>query len=141
MTELTIRRVIAASPGRLFDAWTRPDLLRQWFGPAGVSCIGAEVDLRPGGAYRIGNQLPDGAIVWIEGEFELVDSPRRLVYSWRIGDEQPSRVTVSFTAIDDGATEVVVLHERIDTIETRDGHERGWLGCLDGLERWSTIAR
>jgi uncharacterized protein YndB with AHSA1/START domain len=81
MTELTIRRVIAAQPNRLFDAWTRPDLLRQWFGPAGVRCIGAEVDLRAGGAYRIGNELPNGEIVWIEGEFELVDSPRRLVYS------------------------------------------------------------
>jgi len=106
-----------------------------------VRCIGAEVDLRAGGAYRIGNELPDGEIVWIEGEFELVDSPRRLVYSWRIADERPSRVTVSFTAIDDSTTEVVVLHEQIDTVETRDGHERGWHGCLDGLERWSTIAR
>ncbi len=136
MTELTIRRVIAARPARIFEAWTRPELLQQWWGPAGVRCISAEVDLRAGGVYRIGNQLPDGGVVWISGEFELVESPHRLVYSWRVEGEPVSRVTVSFAPIMDGATEVVIHHERIHSTTVRDDHERGWQGCLDGLERW-----
>jgi uncharacterized protein YndB with AHSA1/START domain len=136
MTELTIRRVIAARPERIFEAWTKPELLQQWWGPAGVRCISAEVDLRAGGVYRIGNQLPDGGVVWISGEFELVESPHRLVYSWRVEDEPVSRVTVSFSAIMDGATEVVIRHERIHSTAVRDDHERGWQGCLDRLERW-----
>jgi len=86
--------------------------------------------------YRIGNQLPDGGVVWISGEFELVESPHRLVYSWRVEDEPVSRVTVSFSAIMDGATEVVIRHERIHSTAVRDDHERGWQGCLDRLERW-----
>lgn len=137
MTELTIRRVIAAPPERIFDAWTQPALLQQWWGPAGVRCIAAAVDLRSGGSYRIGNQLPDGAVLWISGEFEIVESPHRLVYSWRVGDEPVSRVTVSFVAIADGSTEVVIHHERIHSSAVRDHHERGWLGCLDGLARWA----
>jgi uncharacterized protein YndB with AHSA1/START domain len=136
MTELTVRRVIAARPERIFEAWTKPELLQQWWGPAGVRCISAEVDLRAGGVYRIGNLLPDGGVVWISGEFELVESPHRLVYSWRVEDEPMSRVTVSFAAIMDGATEVVIHHERIHSTAVRDDHERGWKGCLDGLERW-----
>jgi len=135
VTELTIRRVIAAPVVRLFDAWTRPDLLQQWWGPAGVTCIAAEIDLRPGGAYRIGNQLPDGSVTWISGEFEQIEAPHRLVYSWRIDDEPVSRVTVSFAALAEG-TEVTVHHERVHSIAARDGHERGWLGCLDGLARY-----
>src|SRR5947207_2513630 len=111
MTELRIRRVIAADSERVFDAWTKPELLRQWWGPKGVRCIAAEIDLREGGAYRIGNELPDGAVVWISGEFELVDSPRRLVYSWRVGDEPASRVSVSFTALGEASTEVTIDHE------------------------------
>lgn len=137
MTELTIRRVIAATRERLFAAWTTPELLQQWWGPAGVRCIAAEIDLRPGGAYRIGNALPDGQLIWISGEFEVVEPPRRLTYSWRTGDEPPSRVTIRFTALDASSTEVVVHHERIHTRTVRDEHEHGWLGCLDGLERWA----
>jgi uncharacterized protein YndB with AHSA1/START domain len=136
MTELRIRRVIAAAPERVFAAWTQPELLRQWWGPTGVRCVGAEIDLRAGGAYRIGNQLPDGAVVWISGEFEIVESPRRLVYSWRLGDEPVSRVTVSFTAIGE-STEVTIHHERIHSEAVRDDHERGWNGCLDGLASWA----
>jgi uncharacterized protein YndB with AHSA1/START domain len=137
MTDLRIRRVISAGTERVFAAWTKPELLRQWWGPAGVRCIAAEIDLRAGGAYRIGNQLPDGAVLWISGEFEVVESPRRLVYSWRVGDEPVSRVTVSFTAIGETSTEVTIHHERIHTDAVRDDHERGWQGCLDGLEGWA----
>ena len=137
MKDLRIRRVIAARTERVFAAWTTPELLRQWWGPAGIRCIAAEIDLRAGGAYRIGNQLPDGAVLWISGEFEVVESPRRLVYSWRVGDEPMSRVTVSFTAIGETSTEVVIHHERIHSDVVRDDHERGWQGCLDGLDRWA----
>jgi len=140
MTELMIRRVIAAGRERIFDAWTKPELLQQWWGPANVRCIAAEVDLRSGGAYRIGNELPDGRVIWIEGEFEVVDSPQRLVYSWRISGEPASRVTVSFVALGDRSTEVVIHHERIGSEAVRDDHEQGWRGCLDGLERWASAA-
>jgi uncharacterized protein YndB with AHSA1/START domain len=136
VTDLRIRRVIDAEPERVFAAWTEPELLRQWWGPTGVRCIAAEIDLRAGGAYRIGNQLPDGAVVWISGEFELVERPRRLVYSWRVGTEPVSRLTVSFTAHGETATEVVIHHERIHSDAVRDDHERGWIGCLDGLAAW-----
>src|SRR5687768_11531029 len=112
MTELAIRRVIAATPERLFEAWTTPALLVQWWGPAGVRCIGAEIDLRVGGAYRIGNELPDGKVLWITGTFEVVERPHRLVYSWQIGDEPVSRVTVSFVATGE-STEVMIAHEQV----------------------------
>ncbi|MFN0247085.1 MAG: SRPBCC domain-containing protein [Kofleriaceae bacterium] len=140
MTDLRIRRVIAARPERIFHAWTKPELLLQWWGPAGVRCIVAEVDLKSGGAYRIGNELPDGTVVWISGTYELVDSPHRLVYSWRVGQEPESRVTVSFTEVAEGSTEVVIHHEQIHSTAVRDDHAFGWNGCLDGLARWVTQA-
>jgi uncharacterized protein YndB with AHSA1/START domain len=49
--------------------------------------------------YRLGNQLPDGRVLWITGAFELIERPRKLVYSWRLGDEPMSRVTVQFEPI------------------------------------------
>jgi uncharacterized protein YndB with AHSA1/START domain len=131
---LIVRRSIRASPERLFEVWTQPKHLKSWWGPASVECIDAEVDLRVGGHYRIANQFPDGKILWISGEFETVERPHRLVYTWRVGDAEAAaeRVTVTFEARGE-ETEVIVAHERIPTQTMRDMHEQGWVGCLDGL--------
>jgi uncharacterized protein YndB with AHSA1/START domain len=130
---LIVRKSIRASPERVFDAWTQPEHLKLWWGPKSVECIDAEVDLRVGGGYRIANQFPDGKILWISGEFETIERPHRLVYTWRVGLEAAAeRVTVTFEARGE-KTEVIVMHERIPTQAMRDMHEQGWVGCLDGL--------
>jgi uncharacterized protein YndB with AHSA1/START domain len=131
---LVTRRTIRASAQRLFDAWTRPEQLRAWWGPAPVTCSDAKVDLRVGGRYRIANALPDGKTLVIEGEFQLVEEPHKLVYTWCAGDEV-SRVTVRFEPRGE-MTEVIVIHEQIPSEPVRESHQGGWLGCLDGLERY-----
>jgi uncharacterized protein YndB with AHSA1/START domain len=131
---LIVRRSIRASPERIFDAWTQPQHLKLWWGPKSVECTEAEVDLCVGGRYRIANQFPDGKILWISGEFETIERPHRLVYTWCVGPAAAAaeRVTVTFEARGE-ATEVIVMHERIPTQVMRDMHEQGWVGCLDGL--------
>lgn len=138
MTEgivLVTRRTIRASAARLFEAWTQPEQLRRWWGPRPVTCSGAEVDLRVGGRYRIANALPDGKTLFIEGEFQVVEPPHRLVYTWRAGEDQSSRVTVRFESRGE-VTDVIVVHEQIPSEPMRESHEGGWNGCLDELERY-----
>jgi uncharacterized protein YndB with AHSA1/START domain len=134
---LIVRRTIRAPIERVFAAWTQPEHLQRWWGPAGMRCNAAEIDLRVGGRYRIGNEAANGDVVWIEGEFERIDPPRELVYTWRIGSEAraPERVTVRFEP-KDGGTEVVVIHERITNEQSRTAHEAGWHGCIDGLAEY-----
>lgn len=133
---LSIRRIIKASPEKVFAAWTTPALLVRWWGPKSVVCPEAEVDLRVGGAYRIANRHPDGAITWISGVFEHVQPPRELVYSWNIGmpGADGSRVRVQFLDHPQG-TEVVLEHERLQP-SVRNMHLDGWNGCLDGLQEF-----
>jgi uncharacterized protein YndB with AHSA1/START domain len=137
---LVVRRRINATPEKLFAAWTQPTLLVQWWGPQGVACPAAEIDLRVGGSYRIANQFPDGRVVWIAGTFELIEPPHRLAYTWKLESQDgPSeRVSVCFEA-QGAATEVVVTHERIPDETTRKSHERGWIGCLDSLMRYAAL--
>jgi uncharacterized protein YndB with AHSA1/START domain len=136
---LTVRRTIRAEAERLFAAWTEPGHLRNWWGPGQVRCTSAEVDLRVGGHYRIGNNMPDGKTIFIFGEFEQIERPRLLVYTWRIEPAPPGdsaeRVTVRFEP-NGSTTEVIVVHELIPDVMTRDRHEAGWLGCLGKLETW-----
>ncbi len=132
---LVVRRTVAAPAARVFSAWTRPELLVKWWGPPGVRCPTAEVDLRIGGAYRIVNQLPDGTLLEIAGQFVEIVEPHRLVYTWRLGPAVTGdRVTVLFEPKGD-ATEIVIRHEHLPSELTREEHGRGWEGCLDGLER------
>lgn len=139
---LHLRRLVPASPERVFDAWTNPDELKQWWGPKDVRCVSAEVELREGGLYRIANELPDGSVLWIAGEFKRIDKPNLLVYTWAVSTANPSsenphceQVSVHFEAHEQG-TEIVLTHERIQSTALRDQHERGWIGCLDGLEEF-----
>lgn len=130
-----MRRRVAATPERLFEAWTRAEEIRKWWGPQNVKCIAAEVDLRVGGVYRIANQFPDGTILWISGEFLTVERPHRLEYTWRVGsaDAPLERVTVQFVC--SGAyTEIIVTHAHIADEPNRSRHEQGWQGCLAGLK-------
>lgn len=132
---LTVRRRILADAADLFRAWTDPARLRAWWGPGAVRCSEAEIDLRPGGRYRIGNLMPDGKVIWITGEFEVVEPPHTLVYTWRVdpGSDADERVTVRFE--EHGVeTEVTVIHERIADASTRERHQAGWQGCLDKLQ-------
>src|SRR5258708_15087918 len=131
---LEVRRVIRATPDRIFEAWTEPAHLGEWWGPSDVACVEAQIDMRVGGRYRIGNQHAGGRIVWIVGEFEAITPNRELVYTWRLepDSQPPERVRVRFDPHADG-TEVIVLHERILHPSRRDRHREGSPGCRDGL--------
>jgi len=131
---LVVRRTIRASAERLFAAWTDPDQIRTWWGPGAITCPEAQIDLNVGGTYRIANEQPGQPLLWIVGEFERIDPPHRLVYSWRLapGTGPSERVTVRFQPRDK-ATEVIITHEKIASPADRDQHEQGWFGCLDGL--------
>lgn len=131
---LVIRRKIRATPDTLFAAWTRPEQVRQWWGPADVTCPAAEIDLTVGGRFRIANRFADGSELWITGRYQRIEPPNLLVFTWRIDGQgaRGERVTVRFAPAG-GGTDVTVTHERIPDRATRDSHVAGWEGCLDGL--------
>lgn len=140
---LVVEKRVRAPIERVFEAWTTASQLIAWWGPDDVVCIGATIDLRVGGHYRIGNQLADGQVIWISGTYEDIMPPNRLVFSWSIDQGAPSteRVTVNLQSSGDGtATQITVTHERIRDIKAREGHAVGWTGCLDGLEVWANRA-
>lgn len=133
-TELFTSRVVKADRRRVFDAWTMPELVKQWWGPPPFTCPIAQIDLRVGGCYRLANLGLDGEIIWISGEFTHVEIPVALSYTWKLSTQEgePSLLHVSFHDHPEG-TEVRIHHERFADVGARDEHALGWQGCLGKL--------
>jgi uncharacterized protein YndB with AHSA1/START domain len=132
-----IERTFAASAEDVFDAWTSPEVMRRWFHVApDWDTPEAEVDPRVGGNVRVVMRRPDGTEVGAQGEYTLIDRPRRLVMTWTF-DEDPSNeqlIELSFSE-SDGSTTVLMVNSGIATDERRGAQDEGWHGCFDQLER------
>ena len=80
--EVVLTRAFDAPRERVWDAYTKPELLRRWLsGPPGCELVGCEVDLRPGGRYRYVWRGPDGVEMGMGGVYREVARPERLVYT------------------------------------------------------------
>ncbi len=136
---LTLEREFAHPPDAVFRAWTDADALARWMGPGEVTCAGAEMDAREGGAYAFPMLTSDGTSHTVRGTIlELVPN-RRLRFTWAWDQEtggsgQLMEVTVDVEPTETGTR--LVLHQTnfIDA-EARDKHAHGWSGSLDKLER------
>ncbi|HYF42328.1 MAG TPA: SRPBCC domain-containing protein [Ramlibacter sp.] len=134
--ELRITRRYPVAPEKVWRAWTEPQALARWFGPADTGrVISAELDVREGGAYSIAFTTQDGQSHRVGGVYQEVVPPRRLVFSWawQSTPERVSRVTVELRAVPEG-TELQFLHERFFDQAARDGHARGWSGAFAKLD-------
>jgi uncharacterized protein YndB with AHSA1/START domain len=85
--EIAMTRVFNAPRGLVFDAWTRPDLLKRWLGVReGWSLALCEVDLKVGGRFRFVWRGPDGVEMGMHGVYREIVRPERLV-STEVFDE------------------------------------------------------
>jgi uncharacterized protein YndB with AHSA1/START domain len=133
-----ITRIIDAPREDVFRAWTEPDQIRQWWGPGEFTCPEAEVDLRPGGGYRLAMQPTAGDPFIVAGTYLEVEPPARLLYTWRwetgpAADGSESRVSVEFRARGD-QTELVLTHTDFPASHGPAPYEMGWEGGLDKFE-------
>jgi uncharacterized protein YndB with AHSA1/START domain len=110
LRELDIVRVFDAPRELVWAAWTDPDQIWLWWGPAGMHTPRetVELDVRPGGVFRITMvQTETGAEFPSDMRYTVVDAPQTLGFAW---DGQrgigAGRSTVTFTDLG-GKTEVV----------------------------------
>ena len=120
MNPTPLTRPFKAPAQRVYDAWTKPELFRQWWTPKsfGMSFLSCEIDARTGGSYR----LVFGHPAWEQpmaffGRYIEVTPPSRLV--WTNDEEHGAVTTVTFEE-KDGKT-LVVVHDLYPSKEALDG--------------------
>ncbi len=79
--DLVLERVIKAPRALVWQCWTTPEHLKQWFTPKPVETTHCEIDLRPGGRFNTTMRMPDGAEHASEGSYLDVVEGARLVFT------------------------------------------------------------
>ena len=97
--EVVLTRVFDAPGMLVFDALTKPELLRRWYGPNGWSLDVCDIDLRVGGAWRFVVRRPDGKAFGQRGVYREIVPGARLVNteSWEDWDPGETLVTTVLT--------------------------------------------
>jgi len=136
---LTLKRRIKAPPARVFAAWTDPEKLAAWFGPAETfaGSVRAQMDVVVGGRFKVSFRTEDGEYHEVGGLYREVVPGRRLkfTWAWHTTPERESLVTITLSPDGDG-TLLTLHHEQFFDERARDGHQGGWTGALDKLERY-----
>lgn len=141
--EIAVTRVFAAPRKRVFDAFTKPELVKRWlYGPEDWLLAVCEIDLKPGGRIRYVWRHKEKGDMGLSGVFREVAAPERLVHTelfdedWTGGetlltttfDERDGRTTVTTTVLysSPAARDAVLKtgmmegwsqgHERLDTL-------------------------
>ncbi len=93
--KIVLTRTFDAPRALVWKAWTRPELLMQWWGPREFSSPVCKVDLRVGGSYLFCMRSPDGKDYWSAGVYRELVEPERIVYTDFFSDEKGNRVPPS----------------------------------------------
>ncbi|MDJ0769705.1 MAG: SRPBCC family protein [Ilumatobacter sp.] len=133
---LELERRYAASPDRVFDAWTDTALLTQWWGCAPDMLWTVHTwDVRVGGQILVSMDI-DGTPFEMRGEFEVVDRPNHLRYRWG----ETETVDVRIEADGDGA-HLRLTHDGLPSDEQLGIVDGGWTHAVDLLGERLTTTR
>jgi uncharacterized protein YndB with AHSA1/START domain len=157
--DFVISREFDASRETLWACVTEPERMRQWWGPKGCKVIAANMDLRPGGFYHYGLQMPDGKPIWGKFIYREIVQPERLHFINFFSDEKggvtrhpmaptwPLEMLSTFTFEDvGGKTRFTVRwsphkatdeeREVFNSDAMRVSMTNGWSGTMDQLESY-----
>ena len=117
--ELVVTRTVNGPAHLVFEAWTKPDLFRQWWVPKslGMTLLSCDMDVRVGGTYRLEFAMGEAQAAFF-GTYQEVTPHSRLVWTNEENGEDGSVTTVTFA--EQGGTTLVVLHELYPSKEALD---------------------
>jgi uncharacterized protein YndB with AHSA1/START domain len=139
--ELVIARTFNGPARVVFDAWTRPELVRRWWAPSShnVSVVVCEADVRAGGAWRYVLRRDTGDEFAFSGVYQEVTPHSRLVYTNWFEAIPGAEVLCTITFEERGGKTHLVSHELYPSAEAREGAlsagmEHGMRETMDQLD-------
>ena len=147
---MVVTRVFDAPRALVWEAWTNPKYVMQWWGPKGFTAPFCEMDFRVGGKFRCCMRTPDGQEFWNAGEYHEIVLHEKIVSSMYFSDPEgnkvdPAHYGIEHEAIDDAYD--VTLFEDLGNGQTKHtfignetmenakntGQLEGWNQILDKI--------
>ena len=135
--ELVVTRTFNAPARLVFEAWTKPELLKRWWAPksTGVTLLSCEADVRTGGTYRFEFGHGASGRMAFFGKYIEVIPPSRLVWT---NEESDAGSVTTVTFEEKGGKTLLVMHELYPSKEALDaaiaGMEGGMPESFDQLD-------
>src|SRR5260370_22355616 len=135
--EIVLTRVFDAPRRLVFDALSKPELLKRWFGPRGWSLVVCEVDFKVGGGFRFVLRGPDGRQMGMRGVYRELAPPERSIHMESF-DDYPGESQVTTVLFEQGgkttltATVLAASREARDAV-IKSGMEHGAAETYDRL--------
>ena len=135
--EVVLTRVFDAPRHLVWDAFTKPELLKRWFGPRGWSLVVCDVDLKVGGGFRFVMRGPDGRDMGMRGVYREIVPPERSVHMESF-DDYPGEAQVTSVFVEQGGKTTLTATVLSPSKEVRDavlksGMEHGAAESYDKL--------
>ena len=138
MAEIVVTRVFDAPRERVWREWTEPERFADWFGGAEseIPLSTVAMDVRPGGAWHATMYVgPSRHEIRWKGEYLEVEPPGKLVFTVSDRpDDTYELVSVVFTDLGDGRTEMHFEQRGHMSPEQYERTERGWGGFFDRID-------
>ena len=140
--EFVITRVFDAPARLLFAAYSTPEHVMQWFGPAGYPLTLCEMDFKKGGKYRFAMTGPDGKqMIPFGGEYLEVLPNERIAYSNAFEQPGAETMVVTVTFVEKGGKTTLTIHTLFGSIAMKNEHlARGYeVGVGSGLDQLAAL--
>ncbi len=137
--EIVMTRVFDAPRELVWEAHTKPEHLKKWWGPRGFTLPVCEMDFRPGGAYRFVSADADGNEYGFRGEYRDIVPPEKIVWTFEF-EGMPSSVSVdTLTLVEEDGKTTLTATSVFDSVEQRDGMLQSGMETGAG-ETWDRLA-
>ena len=140
--EIRMTRVFDAPRELVYEAYTKPELLKRWLGVfGGWTMPVCDIDLRVGGRYRYVWRGSDGHEMGMGGVYLEIIPGERVVTSEKFDDPwYPGEAIATVTFVESGGKTTLIMDVRYDNKEIRDGvlqspMETGVAASFDALDR------
>jgi len=137
--ELVTTRVYDAPARLLFEAWSKPEHIKRWFGPRGWPVTHCEMDFRKGGRFRFAMTGPGGeAGPPFGGEYLEIVPDRKIVYDNAFETPGAEKMIVTVTYDEKHGKTTLTIHTLFASVAMKNQHvgmgiEEGFGSALDQL--------
>jgi len=142
-TEIQITREFDAPREIVFKAMTDPALLAKWWGPRRYKTVVDQLDVRPGGKWRMRNVGADGGEHAFRGEFREVTPPERIIWTFEYEPVAGHISVETMTLTEREGRTLLVAHDQFASKEDRDGMLQSGMesGARETYERLDEVLR